>query len=96
MEKEKSYKFNPLEGAGPATLVTEAVMYAGTKVNTSIAMEPGEAYGGDVDYYVVEAAGFDMLEERMVFSSFDQLEEFHKQVGAYIDRIKSRGQKPES
>lgn len=96
MKKEKSYKFNPLEGAGPATLVTEAVMYAGTKVNTSIAMEPGEAYGGEVDYYNIDISGIDILGDKISFSSFEQLEEFHKQVGAYIDRIKSRGQKPES
>lgn len=92
--KKRRFEINGKEESD-VRMMTEEIHFVGSEINTVIAMEPAESYGGEKDFYVVEAYGIDMSDERMTFSSFAQLEQFHKQVGAYIDRIKSRGQKTE-
>ena len=51
-------------------------------------MEPGEPYGDPSDSYSIEAKTASLFEGSIVFSSFEELEEFSQHLAEYVKRHK--------
>lgn len=83
-ENNLDYRGNNGYGDRPA-----AVSFSGDTIDTSIMLEPAESYGGEVDYYNIDISGIDILGDKISFSSFRQLEEFHRHLGQYIRAMRA-------
>ena len=60
----------------------------GKHVISSFAMEPGAPYGDETDVYSIKANSATMVEGSIVFSSFDEMEEFSNHLADYVQRHK--------
>ena len=60
----------------------------GRFITSSFAMEPGEPYGDPSDSYSIEAKTASLFEGSIVFSSFEELEEFSQHLAEYVKRHK--------
>ncbi len=60
----------------------------GEHIMSSFAMEPGAPYGDPTDVYRIKARSASMVEGSIIFSSFDEMEEFSKHLADYVKRHK--------
>lgn len=80
--EEKEEECGDPEGGIPS----EELTFKGRYVSSSFSMEPGANHGDEDDAYFVEVKTGQLPAGTLGFSSFDELEEFFRQLSRYVER----------
>lgn len=62
----------------------------GNHVISSFAMEPGAPYGDPTDVYGIKVNSDAMQEGKIIFSSFEEMEEFSRHLAEYVERKRKK------